>query len=262
MIQIDKISYSSKLRYKSANLKSFFAVCSLLTCVISRSIVISSITLIVMGCLAIFLSGTSFRYYLHLLRIPLIFLILGTIAIIINYTGNPENALVSIPFFDKYLVISQTSLLFSSKLIITALASVSCLYFLTLTTPMTDILTVLKKIRCPALLIELMLLIYRFIFVLLDLSHELSNAQKSRLGNKDFKTSCYSSGSLMAILLVRAFQKSSYLYDAMESRCYNGTVTVLDENYPATKKSIVYVLSFEVFLIVIAILFRINQINL
>lgn len=254
MILIDKLSYSSKLRYKSAYLKTFLAICTLLICVISRSIVVSLITLITMGGITIFLGGIALIYYIKLLRIPLLFLLLGTIAIIINYTDNTKNALLIIPFLYKNLTVSASSINFGIQLILTSLASVSCLYFLALTTPMTDIILVLKKIRCPHLLIELMLLIYRFVFVLLDISNALSNSQKSRLGNKNFKVSCYSAGHLMAVLLVRAFQKSSHLYDAMESRCYDGSVNVLSETYPASKKSIVYVLLFESILVAVYII--------
>ena len=47
---------------------------------------------------------------------------------------------------------------------------------------MTDILEVLRKMRLPALLIELMMLIYRFIFLLLETASAIMTAQESRLG--------------------------------------------------------------------------------
>ena len=131
------------------------------------------------------------------------------------------------------------------QLILTAMASVSCLYFLTLTTPMTDILMVLKRIHCPYLIIELMMLIYRFIFVLLDIAYQLRISQICRLGNKDRRTSWESIGGLMAVLLVRAMSRANDLYDAMESRCYNGVISVLEETSSATRKDVMALFAFS-----------------
>lgn len=197
--------------------------------------------------------GTSFANYIRLMKIPLLFIIMSTISIILNISPIPLS-FIALPFGKYYITVSQDSLLFACQLLLTALGSVSCLYFLSLSTPMTDFLMVLKRVRCPFLLIELMLLIYRFIFVLLDFSSSLSISQKSRLGNKDFKTSCYSIGNLMAVLLVRSLQKSSYLYDAMESRCYDGKILLLTDTSPIKKEELVFVAVFELILIAIAVL--------
>ncbi len=252
MILIDKLSYSSKLRHKNPTLKFIFAVLTLLICVISRSITISLVVLLIMGSLIVLYNGTSLSYFFKLMTIPLVFLLLSTIAIIINFASEPLSSF-AIPFFHWYITSSLDSLIFAARLILTALAAVSCLYFLSLTTPITDILLVLKKFHCPELLIELMLLIYRFIFVLLDLASALTVSQKSRLGNKDFKTACKSLGSLLAVLLVRSFQKSERLYDAMESRCYNGRILVLTEAYTTKTVEIAFVCCFELVLVALAV---------
>ena len=101
---------------------------------------------------------------------------------------------------------------------------------------MPDILDVLKKLHCPKLLIELMLLIYRFIFVLLHTASSISMAQECRLGNKDYKTALSSFGKLGSVLMIRAMSRSNRLYDAMEARCYDGEIRVLSETRPPKKK--------------------------
>lgn len=257
MILIDKLSYSSKLRHRNPTIKFIFTVITLLVCVLSRSITVSLITLVVMGSLIVIYNGTSLSYFLKLMSLPLAFLILSTVAIVINFSSEPLSAF-AIPFFRWYITGSMEGVLYAVQLILTALSAVSCLYFLSLTTPITDILMVLKRLHCPELLIELMLLIYRFIFVLLDLASALTIAQKSRLGNKDLKTSCKSVGSLMAVLLVRSFQKSGKLYDAMESRCYTGKIMVLNEGYNTKTGEIVFICMFEVLLIAVAVFVAIS----
>ena len=90
-----------------------------------------------------------------------------------------------------------------------------------------------------------MLLIYRYIFVLLEIASNLRTAQNSRLGNKDYRTSLKSFGALASALFIRAIKKSNALYDAMESRCYDGTIRVLNETYPPAGKEIIAIVLFE-----------------
>jgi cobalt/nickel transport system permease protein len=252
MIVIDKLCYYSKLRYVNASEKFIYAIVTLLFCVISRSIAVALLVLLANGILTVKKGGIPLSRYRKLLMIPLAFLFLSTLAIIVNFSKVPLDAF-AIPIGSYYITGSWDSLAFAVQLILTALASVSCLYFLSLNTPMTDILLVLRKLRCPELIIELMMLIYRFIFVLMEISSAISTSQDSRLGNKDYKTSLKSFGSLASVLLIRAMKKSNALYDAMESRCYSGTIRVLDENYPPKGKEILSIVIFELFLLGVTI---------
>jgi len=232
MMIIDKLAYSSKLRYKSPMLKTVFAVGILLICVASHMIAVSAIVLAFMASLTIRFSRVSVSHYIQLMGIPLGFLILSTLTIIFNISDAP-GGFFSATIGGKYLVAGSTSLLEGARLIMTALASVSCLYFLTLTTPVIDILAVLRSLRCPKLVVELMLLIYRYIFVVLDMASAIKTSQNCRLGNKDFMTELRSMGQMLTVLLIRSMNRSAYLFDAMESRCYNGEILVLEEHCPA-----------------------------
>lgn len=248
MIMIDKLSYSSKLRYKSPCLKSFFAISTLIICVAARSFIISLITLLIMGGLTVYNSRTSYKYYIKLFMLPLLFLLFSTITIIVNIADEPMST-IALPIFHKFIMIRKDSIYFAINLILTSLGSISCLFFLSLTTPSTDLLYVLERIHCPYLIIELLLLIYRFIFVVLDMATAISTSQKCRLGNKDMKTSIKSMSELLTMLLIRALKKSSLLYDAMESRCYDGTIRVLNESNKASKREVISVTIFEVIMI-------------
>lgn len=249
---IDKLSYQSNLRYVNACEKTAFAVITLLLCVISRSIAIAVIVSAVMGGLTVGKGGTPLFRYLKLMTIPLAFLLMSTAAILLNWSEAPLDAF-AIPLGSHYITSSKASLLFGFQLILTALGGVSCLYFLSLSTPMPDILMAFGRFRVPALMIELMLLIYRFIFVLSDIASAISASQDARLGNKNFSTSCKSFGALGSVLFIRAFAKSSRLYDAMESRCYDGTIRVLQEQYPPRKKEVIWIVLFELLLLFLMI---------
>ena len=114
-------------------------------------------------------------------------------------------------------------------------------------------LEVLRKMRLPALLIELMMLIYRFIFLLLETASAIMTAQESRLGNRDYRTKVRSFGAMASALFVQSMRRSDALYDALESRCYDGTIRVLSQERPAKKKEIVGIALFESLLLLITI---------
>jgi len=193
--------------------------------------VISMMILFMMASFTMLFSKVSFMHYLKLMGIPLGFLLLSTVSIVMNISSTPMD-FVALPIGEKYLTASMQSLAEGIQLIMVALSSVSCLYFLTLTTPMIDILVVLRSLRCPKIVVELMMLIYRYIFVILDMACAIKTSQNCRLGNKDFITELRSFGQMFAVLLIRSLNRSSYLFDAMESRCYNGEIQVLNEHAP------------------------------
>lgn len=252
MIIIDKLAYSSKLRYKSPMLKTVFAVGTLLICVFSHMLSVSAAVLILMAALTMVFSRVSLGRYVKLMGIPFGFLILSTLSIVMNISDTPSGFFAA-AVGSKYLVATYTSLTEGIRLVMVALASVSCLYFLTLTTPVIDILAVLRTLRCPKLIVELMMLIYRYIFVVLDMASAIKTSQNCRLGNKDFVTELRSMGQMFTVLLIRSMNRSSSLFDAMESRCYNGELLVLDEYCPAKTGEMILVTGFLCMMLAITV---------
>lgn len=247
MITIDKLCYSSKLRYVNTGEKFAFAVITLLLCVISRSIAVAFIVLAVTGILTVWKGGIPLFRYVRYMMVPLVFLILSTLAILFHISREPMDCF-AIPIGSWYITSSWHSVYYSLQLILTALASVSCLYFLSFNTPVPDILEILHRLHCPKILIELMMLIYRFIFVLMNTASAITTSQHSRLGNRNYKTSLKSFSSMASVLLLRSFKRANALYDAMESRCYDGTIHVLNETSKPQKKHILWIISFETLL--------------
>jgi cobalt/nickel transport system permease protein len=58
---------------------------------------------------------------------------------------------------------------------------------------------------------------------------------------------------LLAVLLIRSLKKSSLLYDAMESRCYDGDIRVLNEYRPAEMRDAAGVAGYLAILMVLAV---------
>ena len=253
---IDRLCYCSKLRRVNAYVKFMYTVSTLICCIISRSFLIAGIVLVVNGILTVGIGKIPFARYRNMMLMPLMFLLLSTAAILINFAKEPMDG-YAIPVGDMFITGSRAALISGGALIATAMASVSCLYFFTLNTTMTDVLGVMEKLHIPALMIELMMLIYRFIFILLEEASSITTAQRSRLGDKDLRTSLRSFGQMAAALLVRAIRRSRVLYDAMESRCYDGRLKVLRKNQPIEKKHLIMLVSYEVLIYGILIMEKI-----
>lgn len=248
MIIIDKLCYTSGLRYVNTMEKFVFSMLTLLICIISKSITVSVVVLLVTGFLTVGKGGVSLSRYLKFMTIPLVFLFLSTTAILVNISHAPLDAF-AIPLGSYYLTGSFYGLLKGARLIFTALAGVSCLYFLSFSTPITDILEVLKRLHAPGLIIELMLLIYRHIFIMLHTASAITNAQHSRLGNKNIRIAKKSFAAMMSAVFILSVKRGGALYNAMEARCYNGRIRILSEERPAKYSEILFIAGFELFLV-------------
>lgn len=250
MLLIDKLSYRSKLRYVNASEKLMYAVLTLILCILSRSVRVAALVFVINGILTVGKGGIPLSRYIRLLMIPTAFLIAGTAAIVINISKVPMDAF-ALELGEWYITGSVEGLYLALELCATAFSSVTCLYFLSLNTVMTDILDALRKLHFPALLTELMLLVYRFIFVLFQTASAITVSQQARLGNRDFKTRVRSFGAMGSALFILALKRSNMLYDAMESRCYDGNIRVLTRMQPARAGEIAVIAAIELILVLV-----------
>ncbi len=245
---IDKICYVSRLRYMNTGEKFAFSFLTLIACLISRSVVMALLVLAVMSAINVGKSGIAPGRYMKLMLIPFGFLLAGTAAVMVNVSGEPLDAF-ALPVGGLYLTGSKEGIFRGVQMVSTALASVSCLYFLSFSTPMTDMLTLFESWRLPSVLTELMLLTYRFLFILLETAAWMTVSQRSRLGDRDKKTWLRCRGMLASSLFLLAIRRAGAIYDAMESRCYDGTIHMLRENRPPKAGEILKIAGFEALLI-------------
>ena len=91
-----------------------------------------------------------------------------------------------------------------------AFAGLTCLLFIALTTPATDLVTGLRRLGVPAEIAEMTLLIYRFVFLLTDTA-ETMNAAQARFGHITYRRHMKSLGLLIANLMPRALARAQAL---------------------------------------------------
>lgn len=101
-------------------------------------------------------------------------------------------------------------------------AGVSVLLLLSSVTPAHEIFQTLHWCRIPKVWLEIAMLIYRYLFVILDEASEMVTAQRVRLGYSGFRNSLLSMGGLMGAVVVRSVEQSLRTHEAMIARGYTG----------------------------------------
>lgn len=251
MLYLDKYAYSNSLRRLHPVEKFFFALSTMIICLIANSLTVSVIVVFLMSGVAVRMGKIPLRFYLKLMLIPTSFLTVGIITIAINIVDDLNKLLWGWQIFNITIGITTQSLHDAIKLLLRSLAAISCLYFLSLTTPSVEIISILRKLKFPELFLDLMSLVYRFLFVLLEAAEKIYTSQTVRLGYVDLKRGYRSLGQLVVNLFIQSCRRSMDLYTALEARGYNGKFKVLEQEYRFSKKSLLIIFITEVLLIII-----------
>jgi cobalt/nickel transport system permease protein len=180
-----------------------------------------------MSLITLILAKIPVRLYSQLLVVPLSFALLSSsVVAFIHGTGQ---TLFAIDLLGASLVVREDGANLALLLISRTFGGMCSLFFIALTTPVIEIFGVLKLLWIPESVIELSMMIYRYIFVFLDQAVMIHNAQIMRLGNAGTKNSLNSFAMLSSVLFLRSWEQGERLMVAMDARCYNGLLNLSDQ---------------------------------
>lgn len=169
--------------------------------------------------------------YLRVALPPLLFLTVSTLSLLVSLDFGTSLTGVS-------LHLAEAELPHIAAVCSRSLACLSALLFLALTTPLSDIISLLRRCKVPETLLDLMTLCYRTLFVLSEAVHDTMTAQSARLGYSSVTISMRSLGVLIANLIVQVWQRSLALHHAAEARGNDGALRFLENSYPNSRLSI------------------------
>ncbi|MBW9222738.1 cobalt ECF transporter T component CbiQ [Methanothermococcus sp. SCGC AD-155-C09] len=247
---VDNIAHNNELRHVNPKLKVIFAISLLLICVFSNSIIVPLIIALIMTSLTIFKAKVPLKIYLPLIGTPVGFGILTVVLMAIIYSGVGDK-LFSIDIFGYNISLHEYGVNMGLLVFSRMLGGVASTLFLVLTTPMTDLFYVLKELRVPSSILDIAMMMYRYIFVLLDETIRIENAQKTRLGYKDLKTTYKSLGILAANLFITSWDRGERLFTTMNSRGYNGNLKLLSKIESPNIKYVLLIAVFDILLIIL-----------
>jgi cobalt/nickel transport system permease protein len=116
-----------------------------------------------------------------------------------------------------------------------ALAGGAAVLLLATTTPMTDLLPALRRLRVPAAVVEVAGVVYRMLFVLLQSLTTIRDAQTARMGYSSVRRSYRSSGALAAAVLTRSWDRARRMQEGLAGRGMEAGLRVLPEVLPSSR---------------------------
>lgn len=236
MIIIDKYAYNSKIAGYKLSGKLIFAGVPLLLCLFSTSTITNAAVTASMAMATIYWGSMSAGRYLKLLIIPMGFIFIGITAIIITGIGGDQtNIIAAVDLAGYKYGVTYESLGKGILIAMRSIGAISCFYFIALNTPMNSIFAFLQRRKVPQLLVDLMELIYRFIFIIWDEWKRIYTAQASRLGYRNLSSSMRSTGELVTMLFVNCLNRAERINLALESRGFNGSFGCLSDDAEAVK---------------------------
>ena len=251
---LDDYAQTNALRDVSPRLKLMLGLGSILLCVFSPSPVAPLIAALTMSATTVFLAKIPGRLYCKLLIVPLTFVLFSSLAILfVTVAGEP---IIAFQAFGLGLGIGRESANIALLMLSRTLGGTSSLFFIAFTTPMIEIFSILKSLGLPDVLLELSMLIYRYIFVLMDQAMMINRAQTMRLGHANLKGSFNSFSMLSGVLFLRAWEQGERLMVAMDSRCYDGRLDVFERRTPIMMQGALAVVGYLGAIATIAFLTR------
>jgi cobalt/nickel transport system permease protein len=173
---------------------------------------------------------------------PLGFLVVGVITLALQFDG-------------WHISLAPHGVELAGRLAARSFAGLSCLLFLALTTPATDFVGGLRRIGVPVEITDMALLMYRFVFLLLDTAESMHAAQMARLGDINRRRQLNSLSLLIANLLPRAFARAQALEVGLAARGWRGDLRVLTQMRRTSPANIGAILAAESLVLLIGLYF-------
>lgn len=168
---------------------------------------------------AALVSGVGARSWLALLAGPAAFILTGAATLLVQVSGDG-------------IGLAADGGRAALGLMLRAMAAVSGLLLLTVTTPLAEIMGGLRRLGLPPELAEMALTTYRFIFILLDTARRMHASQMARLGGDGWGRRIRSLGLLVAALMPRAMDQARRLEVGLQARGYDGSLPTLSHRHP------------------------------
>lgn len=182
------------------------------------------------------------RSWLTVLWVPVSFAILTALGILVQ---------IDTPGQGLSLGFDWRGLPFAGGLLLRSVAAIACLAFIGWTTPLMELIPVFQRVGIPTVLIDMALMIYRFLFVTAITFGEMRRAQSWRLGRADYRSRMRALSMLAGGLFLRCIQRARRLEDGVESRGYQGKLWVLAPRQAASPAIVAAVLALQAGLLLV-----------
>ncbi|KWX68396.1 hypothetical protein ASJ79_03180 [Mycobacterium sp. NAZ190054] len=153
------------------------------------------------------LAGLPNLHLLRMLRIPLVFILVAGVSTAVSV--DPSGPTVTT---------SAEAVLRACDAVIRAVAATAVMMLLASTTPMSDLTDAMRRIGLPSACVDVVTVMYRMIFLLLESLTVIRKSQTARLGYSSVRRSVRSAGLMTAAVLIRAWRRGQALERGLAGR--------------------------------------------
>ena len=228
---LEDIAQKNGLREVNTYLKLTAGIGAIVLCLLSTSYIPPLFIAAVLSAAVLALARIDAKTYAGLFVLPFTFGVMGVAGIIL-ITGGTDILWQWQLTPDLSLSVTRESINQGIFVFCRIVGGTTALCFISLTTPITDIFIAFRQCRLPEAVIELMMIIYRTIFILMDHVIQIYHAQVMRLGYSGYRESIQSFASLCGAAFIASWDAGDDLIRAMDARCYNGKFALLGESRP------------------------------
>jgi cobalt/nickel transport system permease protein len=230
MILLERHAYTNRWRRVTPAAKGLFSLCGLTAVFAATSPAVAGGLALVLVAATLLGSGMPVKDYLRVAAPALFFLATSALTLLFSlHLGGPSG---------PALQLAPTEFTHVALVCARSLGGLAAMLFLGLTTPMNDIIALLRRLKAPEVLLDLMTICYRMLFVFSEAMHDMHTAQAARLGHAGPGRALRSLGILAANLTVQVWQRSLALHHAALARNNDGPLRFLEYEYPQTTASI------------------------
>ncbi len=221
MLIIDKMAYQSRWCKVDPGHKCLIVALLLYIALVSK-MEVQLLECIGVALLTCHLLKIGLLRYLRWLLIPLVFLLMGLLGIVVTVSEEPARLWLALPLGHGAIGVDPAGVQVALATLCRSLAALTATYLLLLTTPFNQLIRLLQACHLPKVLIEHLMLTYRFIFILIEEALAIHQAQSLRFGYRSVSTSFRSLAMLAGLLLERVIRRNEQMNIALEMKHFDG----------------------------------------
>lgn len=221
-MSIEKISYNNNFTNKNPRAKMLLGFLLLIiSLVIESNYFHVLLTVAIITTLCIY-GGIRLSSVIRLYKIPFWFLMFSIIVILINIQKTADNLSYYISIGKYFVGTNDANINTSVSTLSRSIACLSSTYFIALTTPINQIVTIFKDIHMPRIFVEQFILIYRYINVFMDEFKDMDTAMKLKHGDANTVMKLKSTAMIASKLFIKMMTSYKDWKDALDLKLFDG----------------------------------------
>lgn len=166
-----------------------------------------------------YVARLHWKTYAKWLLLTLPFVLISLVTMAVSFQESPsKNLILALPLWKGYAVITRASLDQTIAVFVRSYACLMSTYFFVLTVPFRQLIDLLRSFRIPNELLEVIVFMYRFIFMFLEEFLVMRDTLDLKFGFGTMKQSYQTMGLLASQLFTRLMRANRQINDMLEFR--------------------------------------------